>query len=222
VIAALLVAGGARPAAAQEAWPGRVEVGVGVAIGTGADLGRSTATLVANQGPTGGGFTLFEAGSRARRATSFAARVAWRFGSRLLVEGRGAYSRPEIVTTVSNDPEAASLTFTGDRLVSYALDGSVVLHMRREGFRGRAMPYLIGGGGYLRELHGARTIVETGTTAHVGGGLKWLFSVRQARTIEGLGIRIEGRGTSRTGGVDLGASGRRTVGSLDGSFLVLF
>ena len=88
---------------------------------------------------------------------------------------------------------------TAEETVShYLFEGSLVWHLRHLSFAsGRAIPYLAGGAGYLRELHEGNQLVETGQEYHALGGLKYWLGSRARR----FGLRIEGGVSARKKGI---------------------
>ena len=67
-----------------------------------------------------------------------------------------------------------------------------------------AIPFVSGGGGYVRELHEGNELVETGNEIHATAGLKYWFGARR------FGLRVEAGVTSREKGFDK-REGRRTL-----------
>ena len=70
-------------------------------------------------------------------------------------------------------------------------------------FRGRPRleTFVLGGGGYLRQLHEAATLVETGRYYDVGGGVSWLFTAGGHFHTTGAGVRLDARAVVRSQGV---------------------
>ena len=203
-------------------WPGRVEVSFGAALNGGYAAGSETATLESNAVPTGGPFTLFEVQSDTRRSVAGAAGLAWRLARSIAVEASIRIDRPLIRTSVSQDPEAAAVSFGGERFSRYVFDGSLLVHLAGlTSGNGRLVPYVIGGAGYMRQLHVGRTLVESGRAYHAGGGLKLLVARRDRGLAKGLGVRIEGRVNVVTGAIGFDDR-RRIFGSIAGGAFVLF
>jgi hypothetical protein len=65
------------------------------------------------------------------------------------------------------------------------------------------LPFVTMGAGYLRQLHDAKTLVETGQTYHVGGGAKLAMVSRMDGRLKEIGLRMEARACIRSGGVAL-------------------
>jgi hypothetical protein len=67
------------------------------------------------------------------------------------------------------------------------------------------MPFVTGGGGYLRQLYEDRLLIDTGGTLYAGGGLRVLIgSPRPASSIKVMGLRGETRAVWRSGGIEVG------------------
>ena len=64
---------------------------------------------------------------------------------------------------------------TADETITrYVADGSVLFHLTHLSFAGgRAVPFISGGAGYIRELHDSNELVETGHEFHAGAGLQY-------------------------------------------------
>jgi hypothetical protein len=109
------------------------------------------------------------------------------------------YARPRLSVRLAGDAESAADTTAEETLSHYAFEGTLVWHLRHLSFAsGRAIPYLAGGGGYLRELHEGNQLVETGQEYHALGGLKLWLGSRARR----FGLRIEGGVSARKKGFD--------------------
>ena len=63
----------------------------------------------------------------------------------------------------------------------YVVDGSLVLHMTGLSFAGgKGVPFVLGGAGYIRELHDKNEVIETGREYHGGAGLQLWFGKANA------------------------------------------
>jgi hypothetical protein len=213
VSARLLLAGvitvwlGAAPASAQVFYPadtprrGSIEAGGGVSWSGGFDVDSLPANLTANAGNQAPPVIWFNTETRVNGVSGLQGRLALFLSSSIAVEARVTYSRPRVSVRIFDDfEEAADLTVeqTMDR---YAFDGSLILQRRGTG-AGRTTPFFMVGAGYLRELHEGAELVETGTTYHAGGGVKYWLTARRK-----LSLRLEGLVTIRDGGY--GADDRR-------------
>ena len=68
--------------------------------------------------------------------------------------------------------------------------GSLLYHFGE----GRVVPFVSGGGGYLRQLDEDNADVLTGNELHAGGGLKVWFGTGANR----LGLRLDAQASSRS------------------------
>ena len=127
------------------------------------------------------------------------ARIGFVVTPALVVEGGFRFTRPVYQVRVSGDAEGAADTTVEETLSQYVFDGSVVWQFTRAAFAGgRAVPFVFGGAGYLRELHEEDALVEEGLEYHAGGGLKWWFGQGRRR----FGVRGEAGISIRDGGFD--------------------
>ncbi|MGE3490780.1 MAG: hypothetical protein AB7N29_12310 [Vicinamibacterales bacterium] len=145
-------------------------------------------------------FTLFTANSDVRRATSVSVRVGFTLTRAVTIEGGAVFGRPRVGVSIAQDAEAAALRLEGEQLQQYLFDTAVVWHLPvRLGPRVR--PFVIGGGGYLRQLHEERTLVETGQIYYAGIGARyWLHG--GAGAARSFGLRGDLRANLRRGGID--------------------
>lgn len=197
-----------------------LEIAVGGAFLGGVDFGSIDATLNANQTPRAP-YTLFETSSALSHAAAFEGRVAYHFTRVFSLEGVFGYARPSIETTISGDVEGVPTTIARERLSQFVVDVSGVVHLRHVK-TGRAVPFVFGGAGYLRELHEADLVGESGHTYHLGGGLKLPLLMRRG-FVRSLGLRVDARALFRSGGADLDRSRpTRATGAAGASLIVGF
>ena len=189
--------------------------GGGVFVG-GYDLGDSAAELTPNSGSTP--FEEFTTENRVRPAVGVTARIGFVVTPAVVIEGGLRFTRPVFEVRVSDDVEDAADVTIDETLSQYVFDGSVVWNFTRAAFGGgRAVPFLFGGAGYLRELHEEDTLVEEGLEYHAGGGMKWWFGQGSRR----VGLRGEVGISIRDGGFDF-KDGQRVVPTAGGSLIVAF
>jgi hypothetical protein len=202
----------AQPAGAAGARPGRFEVsGGGVFVG-GYGLGEREAELTPNTGTSG--FDLFTTDNEVRQAFGVQARIGFVVTPAIVVEGGLRFTRPVYQVRVSGDAENAADITIDETLSQYLFDGSVVWQFSPGG---RAVPFVFGGAGYLRELHEEDALVEEGVEYHAGVGLKWWFGQGGRR----FGLRGEGGISIRDGGFDF-KDGPRVVPVVGGSVIYSF
>jgi hypothetical protein len=197
---------------------GSVELSGGVTWARGYDLGDSTASLTRNP-PTGSSaFELFRASTGIDPAVGADARLGVYLARSVSVEGGVHYSRPVLSVRLSGDAEGAEAITASETITRYVFDGSLVVHLLPLSFAGgRGVPFVTGGGGYVRELHEENGLAETGRQYHVGGGLRlWLGGGRRRFGIRGdVGVAL------REGASDF-SEGRRTVPTASASLVYLF
>ena len=156
----------------------------------GYDAGSRNATESSNSSTGAAPTTLFTSSSRVPAAAGVDARVAVYFGDRLSAEGLFQFSRPNVRTTLGSDFENALQEVAVGAFSSYLFGGSLVYHFGS----GRIVPFVLGGGGYLRLLDEDNADVATGNEAHAGGGVKvWLGSGASR-----VGLRVDAQISSRS------------------------
>lgn len=206
------MSGGAAPRA------GSIEVSAGGILAQGYDLGDSTASLTRNPSTGSGPFELFRASTRVDRAIGAQARLGVYLARGVSLEGGVAYSRPILRVALAGDTEGADAITVSETLTRYVFDGAVVIHLLPLSFAGgRGVPFVTGGGGYVRDLHEGSELVETGRQYHAGAGLKVWFGDGRRR----FGIRGDVGVALREGAADF-SDARRTVPTAAASLLYLF
>jgi hypothetical protein len=202
----------AQPGAAAGPRPGRLELsGGGVFVG-GYGLGESKAELTPNSGSSE--FEEFTTHNRVRPAFGVQARIGFVVTPAIVVEGGIRLTRPVFEVRVSGDVENAADITIEETLSQYLFDGSLVWQFSHGG---RAVPFVYGGAGYLRELHEEDALVEEGVEYHAGAGLKWWFGQGGRR----FGVRGEAGISIRDGGFDF-KDGQRVVPVVGGSLIYSF
>src|SRR5262249_40191064 len=163
---------------------------------TGSSFGSRDATLTT---ASGGSTRLFSTSSELGSATGF----ELRFGSRVLnlieAEVAGSYATPELRTTISADLEAAGSTLASETVEQFVIEGAAIVNLLSWRPRPTVLPFVSVGAGYLRQLHDARALVETGRTYHLGGGMKLSLRPRSEDRLKDIGLRVEGRAFVRKG-----------------------
>jgi len=186
-------------AAAQTGPVDRFHIAVGGRWSGPSPLGSSAATYTTPGGDT---VTLFSTETELSAAPSVEGRVGVRLTQHLRAEGLVAIGFSRLTTRVTGDLEGADDLDVSESVHQLTLGGALVAEIGAWQF-GRATPFITGGGGYLRQLHEGRPVVEEGETYHAGGGLNILlragtgFTGRQNAT----GIRFDARVDFRRGGV---------------------
>ena len=195
------------PSAARAQAPGRdvphagtFEISGGVQSTGGDSFDAALANETRNPSTGSGPLTLFQGEPELTRGVGFNARLGFFFGPRFSVEGGVEVTRPSLNVRTSGDFESATDTTAESPLTEYIVEGSVLYHFGRGSF----MPFVVGGGGYLRQVLEDASTIETGNEVHGGGGVKYLFGRH-------FGVRAEARASSRSGGLSLDASTKRRL-----------
>jgi hypothetical protein len=223
VVAAVLHAAFASHAAAQiligsdAPARGSWEVSGGATWAGGFDVDDQNATLTRND-PTQRDFDLFTIDGRLDPVAGLQARIGFYLSPAISLEAGLLYMQPTLALRLADDFESAADTTATETLNRYLFDGSLVFHFTGLSFNaGRAVPFVAGGAGYLRDLHEGNELLETGTEYHGGAGLKYWFGRGRRR----FGLRVEAGFSSRDGGFDFGEK-RRTVPVAGASVMYLF
>ena len=164
-------------------------------------LGTSTAQLRTNApGTTPPPFTLLTVDSRIAPSAAGEMRVGVAITRRLTLEGGAAFGRRRVPLSISGDLEAGPQRLDGESLHHYVFDGGLAFQLRRpSGTRLRS--FVLGGAGYLRQLHQDRTLVKAGQIFYAGGGAKYWLRQRPDSS-RSLGVRGDVRLNVRRQGVD--------------------
>jgi hypothetical protein len=171
-------------------------------------IGDSTADLLQNApGNPPPAFPLFRTKSSFESTPGIEGRFGFAIASRLTVEVGGAYSKPQIGVEISEDREGDATSFDGETIAQYVVDVSALWELPFNP-TARLRPYVIGGGGYLRQLHDERTVVETGQLFHFGAGAR--VFLRGASAGHPFGVRADLQATFRRNGIDF-EDQRRTM-----------
>lgn len=197
---------------------GSVEISGGAVSFGGFDMGTRNAEETRNINTGTGTFALFAADSRIAAAPGAQLRVGVYLSPAISLETGVQYGRPRLASRLSGDAEQAPGLTAAETVTRYVFDGSLLFHLSRLSFAGgRGVPFLSGGGGYLRELHERNELIETGREYHAAAGLKLWFGQRSPR----FGLRADVGASIRNGGTDF-RSGRRTVPTAGLSLAYLF
>jgi hypothetical protein len=198
----------------------RVEVDAGGGLFGGTAFGDVDATLRTNA-QAREPFRLFTAGTRVDRARSIHVRAGVDLSPRFGVEGGVTRSRPHMRTAITADAENAAALTTVQRIDQYVFDASLVLRFGGFGAGGRLVPFVSAGGGYLRQLHEGRTLIEHGQAYHAGGGVKYAFVARTTGRLRSTGVRGDARLQVLRGGISL-RDRPRSQAAISGSVFVAF
>jgi hypothetical protein len=138
-----------------------------------------------------GPVTLFKTESSFKGKVGVELRAAARVAGPFRVETSFAYHSAELAVAVASDRESAAPVTASERLRHFQVEGGVLFQPER--WRaGRTRFFASGGAGYLRQLHQEQTLVETGWSSYVGGGLLRPLTERPPR-LAMIGLRLEAR-----------------------------
>lgn len=167
----------------------RIEFTVLGGVIGGADLGDTRADVLTNQVPTSGTTALFSTSTSLGAATTVEGRVGVRLTRAWVVEAGLSYGRPELRVDISGDVEAAGPVTAVSSLSQYIVDGA--LQYRWPGRR--VTPFVMGGGGYLRQLDEPRTTADTGAVFYGGGGVRVALAPGSRGLLGSLALRGDAR-----------------------------
>jgi hypothetical protein len=197
---------------------GSWEVSGGAVWSDGYGLGTRSAELTRNTGTGTAPFEQFTANTRVDTVTGGQGRLGFYLSRSVALEAGVQFSRPVVSSRLTNDVEEAADTTATETMSRYVIDGSIVFHLTGLSFAGgKGVPFLTGGGGYIRELHEREELIETGRTYHGGAGLKLWFGQGRRR----LGLRADVGVAMRDGAFDY-RDGQRTFPTAGISLTYLF
>ena len=161
---------------------------------------------------------------RVTSGASAEVRVGWRVWRAVYAEATGGLGRHTIEASIHDDFEQAPAVTVSASLMQIAIEGGALVEVARLPMPGgRLVVFGAGGGGYLRQVHEDRVLVETGSTTYVGGGVKWRTSTaRPAGITQRLLLRADVRLVTRRGGVDTSDTRRSYITVSGGVGLRLF
>ncbi|MPZ17462.1 MAG: hypothetical protein GEV06_06075 [Luteitalea sp.] len=171
---------------------GRFEITIGGAWWSDAGLGQTTGSIPGNGVPEGDDFALFETTTRITSAPAVEGMIGYRLSPNVALEAGAGLGRPQIRTIVSSDVEVPDTVTATDRLTQLIIDGALAVRLPRLEIA-RAIPFVRGGAGYVRQLHEGRQIVDTGQVLFVGAGMTYPLMTRSRGVFRGLALRGEAR-----------------------------
>jgi hypothetical protein len=190
----------------------RVEVGGGLMWSGVSELGGRDATMTSNESGTPQRLVFFKTDSQMKGAPGAGGWAGANLSRFVGIEGGFHYSRPTIRTRIIADAEGvADATLTATRLISQAIfEANVLLYAPGARFdQQRTIPFLIAGGGHLRQTFRDDDVRDTGWIYQIGLGFKWVSGLTQARRARGPGLRLDVRYVVRDGGLDFQENARR-------------
>jgi hypothetical protein len=191
----------------------RVEAGAGLIWSGVSELGGRDATMTSNESGTPQRLVFFKTDSQMKGAPGAGGWAGANLSRFVGIEGGFQYSRPTIRTRITADAEGVTdATLTATRLISQSIfEANVLLYAPGARFdQQRTIPFLIAGGGYLRQgYRDGDDLSDTGWIYQIGLGFKWVSGLTQARRASGPGLRLDVRYVVRDGGLDFQDNARR-------------
>jgi hypothetical protein len=195
-IVAAAAPAGAQPSAVVEP---RVAIGAsGVVLGP-IPLGTASADY---QTPGGDALSLFHTEGRLPTSGGVEGHVTVSVAPRVALEAAGAWMRPHLTARIGDDFEGADAVRTSLPLSRFSAEGAVLVAFAR---RGRAVWFVRGGAGWMREMAGWGTFAADGTIGDLGLGVKYWWRTRVRDDTGRLGLRVDARLAGRAGGLVAGA-----------------
>jgi hypothetical protein len=183
--------------------PAKWEIGGGVGWSGSFTGPTATAELTAN-GESSGGFELFSSESELKNGGGLGASLAFHLSPTMAIEAGLRYSQPTLLYSLANDVESAAPVTAEENLSRYIFTGALVWHFRPTTSASRLLPFVAGGGGYIRDLHEGNELIETGGEIHAVAGVKyWLGAGRRK-----FGLRAQAGFSVISGGFDFRDSSR--------------
>ncbi len=176
----------------------RLEVSLLGGVYGGADLGTTDANLISNQA-AGSATLLFATRTEITAAPVAEGRIGIRVLRALWVEGGVSYAQPELVVAISRDSEGAADVRAVSRVTQVVADGGVQYRWSRR----RVAPFVMAGGGYLRQLDDSRTTAESGSLYYGGGGVLVRLAPAGRGWLGRLALRGDVRAAWLRGGITL-------------------
>jgi hypothetical protein len=187
-------------ALAQSSLPGRLEVSGGVRWTGPASVGENDASETS---PTGSRYRLFATDSSLAPATGFEGHLAVGLTQTIEAALSAEIAKSSLRTAVSADVEGIPDVQVTESITQVALEGTAFVHLPSMRFAEATVPFVSAGLGFLRHLHEGRTLAETGTIYHLGGGFSYMLKRAGTGLVKSTGLRASARAVLRHGGAAL-------------------
>jgi hypothetical protein len=213
VVAAAIVCAAALVLPAAASAQPRLDVTISGARWDGYGLDRGRAAVTGPQTPTGSPVTLFETDTTVQPGPGAELRLGWRIFRGVYAEATGGLGVNAIEARVSGDIEQAAAITVSSTVTQITIEGGALVEVAAlRILAGNLVPFVDGGGGYLRQVHEDRVLVETGRTVYVGAGVKWRSAAVKPRgLVQRFVLRADARVVSRTAGVDVDDARRNYI-----------
>lgn len=187
LLAALAFFGAAVNLSAQSIDSSRVEVSGGFRWIGSLDL----ASVPANETTLGGGSrALFDSTTTLDQSYGGTVSVGVRLSQLIRVEGAFVFSPTQLSTRITDDTEGVPDTTITSPVTQILVEGGVLAQPGRWRTR-HVWPFATAGLGYLRQLNDGRTLVETGGSYYVGGGLYYVRTSARPGRVKATGVRAD-------------------------------
>lgn len=164
-----------------------VEVGAGLLWAGSQPLGTKAATESTGAGGTS---PLFSTSTQLSGVAGLAGRIGVRLTKSLVVEGDASYLKPQLRVAVSADAEGAAPVTATETMQQFTVGAKALWYLPGRRWT-RIEPFVMAGGGYLRQLHEAATLAQTGRFYQVGGGVSALLVTQRHFHTKGAGVRFD-------------------------------
>jgi len=213
VVAAAIVCATALVVPAAASAQPRLDVTVSGARWDGYGLDRGRAAITGPQTPTGSPVTLFETDATIQPGPGAELRLGWRIFRGVYAEATGGLGVNAVEARVSGDIEQAPAITVSSTVTQITIEGGALVEVATlRILAGNLVPFVDGGGGYLRQVHEDRVLVETGRTVYVGAGVKWRSAAVKPRgLLQRFVLRADARVVSRTAGLDVDDARRNYI-----------
>jgi hypothetical protein len=171
--------------------PGRFEVSVGAGWLGRVTLGSRDANEIAAAGSP---FRLFSSSTDLAPSPALEARLGYRLTRSLEVEAAGAYGRPQMRTSVTNDFETSNAPLVASSTIhQFTIGGAGLWYPARAAIGRRTRFFVRGAANFVRQVEGGSILAVDGATYELGGGAKLLLTTRDAAKLKAVGARIDAR-----------------------------
>lgn len=185
---------------AQPVVPGRVTLSLGGRWSGSTPVDSRDATLTR---PDDGRFSLFSTTSEEGRAGAIEGRFGVRVTDALHFEASVSYGHFDLRSRVTADAEETLDLTVSETITQLTVETGFVEHLPSVALGQRIVPFFSLGGGFARQLHEGRTLVETAGFGYLGGGIALLAFTRPGTGLKAVVVRLDVRGRLRSGGVAL-------------------
>ena len=155
----------------------------------------------------GGTFALFHASTDLASLSGLEGRVGVRVWRGFEAEVEASYGKPQLKISIGNDTENAPQVTAVETIQQITVGAGIVWSVPYRPWRRRLVPFVTAGAGYLRDVHEAQTLIDTGRYYQIGGGVKVLLVSRSRSFFKGLGARGDARAMVRSKGVAFDPAG---------------